>query len=307
MITLSVTETNYQLEVVKGANLNIYKIHWDSRSDIDSRLIDDEDISVVNGRLSFLLVAVKKLMTADVVVVGDFRSTVQLLIILMARVLQRKIILSEDGLIAQVADKYNFRFSAINDPGIRFWKILILVPLSSWLNKLGRLTTTPDYLKFLGKENLIFDTSKPNDITINEFSDRKNSLLYLGSNFTNLGITIENIISSSESLSNNYRGFDNYIFILHPADPANTTLKNELQRRGWKVHVGLSELSAGFYGLIAYYNSTAVLSNSYLSTTYLYTGEPEYLGMPNGNKELLNMQHTVIKEILALKINLNSK
>lgn len=262
---LHLSETNYQREVLASAKLSGFGVHWDARENFDYKNTSESEIIIVKSRLSFFLKSLTKLFQVDMLIISDFRSFTQVLLGLLAVAMNKELILAEDGIISQVADKYNYRI--MKDGGIGSLKIHFILILSNFFNCRRRITTTPNFLNHLGKGNLVFAVADPSGgvskKNIQDFNVTKNYLVYIGSNYDVFGIEYREVIASCEFVSSRLAGGLKKVFIVHPNSKKNSVFLNAIENEGWSVYFGLTETPVINCEYLVSFNSTSILSNQF--------------------------------------------
>ena len=298
---VSLTETNYQFSVVSSSDVDALMVHWDAHRD-NSIVAEQGQVIVCKGRCSFLFTAFVSVMFADVVIIGDFRSAIQALIVCLCFFSRKKVVLAEDGLISQVADKYEYSFDAINDGGLRAWKGIYLKRLQKRLASSPRITTTPKYLRQLGKSHLIYGVSLAADSAVatqrQKFPD---TVLFVGSNYSALGITNAAIFDKCEVFKKKFARYKNYSYVLHPRQSEADMVAERLSELGWNVYIGMQSVPEGEYGSVATINSTGVLSSAILAELYVLVRIERYVLLSSSVLSAQRKVRVVLTELLNCK------
>lgn len=260
----SVTETFYQYQVVNGCRYfsEAYHIGWNVRNDFP--FSENKRVHIVKTRLGFMLSSLRALMKSDSIIIGDFRSTIQLMLIYLAFFFRKNIVLSEDGIISNIADCYHFEPGALDDGGVRRWKLPFIAAIAKRLDRCDRITTEPEFLKALRKPIQVYASTpqretatSPNSNVAEE--DEVRVLIFAGQYLPIIKVNFQVMLENLSTLSNRYpQKYERLIYARHPRDSQQQS--KEIDAIGWENAGSFDQVINQFSSVaIASINSTCLL------------------------------------------------
>lgn len=260
------SETSYQLKIASSCELlnNATFVHWNVRNDVGSEYLTKIRLFIVNSRIRFFLRSLGFLITSETLVICDFRSLVQMTIAFTAVVLRKKVILSEDGLISNIADMYGYRFENVNDGGVRGFKKYLLNYMSRIYEKSERITTQPEFFQYI-RPNHDFYISKIEETNVKAGLSLKNprvdskTLVFIGQYLHVMGIRQTELVRVLKELRRALPDYERFIYSPHPRDLALS--KEEVLNLGWELSGSISKISRSASYDAVTFTSTGLLSD----------------------------------------------
>lgn len=234
--TLCLSETYYQYSVTKNCIKidNQTHIVWNARKE---NSFDSADVSyLVRGRIGFFFISIFQLFYHQQLVIGDFRSLIQQCVLITALILRKKVILGEDGLIANIADFYHFDVNAIRDGGIRPFKLVLLKLLRPFLKMSSRITTQPEFVSRVNPNVEVFPSFLFSDTGyVTEEGDvGQKKLVFVGQYIPALGVKNEEVIKILDFINSSFSHiYGSIYFSPHPRGSGKLT--EYAKKLGWNI------------------------------------------------------------------------
>lgn len=294
---LILTETPYQQSVVRGCSeLENYKnIHWNIRGQLDCCAHTES----VNNRVSFLFYSIFALFRSDALVLGDFRSFIQLSVLCCANLIGKKVFIAEDGIINLVADDYNYDVKFLDDGGLTSFKKAVLRYFVKSLKSAGRVTTEPEFVRARRPEIEILSSRLKPESTEPDVLASRRKLVFVGQHLAAMGISRDTQVRVLQSLRCNLKErYDEFCFSPHPRSNCSN---EDIIDIGWSIAASLSKLSfnAIDFDLVGFH-STAILDSSYRKVhKYVVPLEGKFMDIGAKKEGQLRAQKTLIKVFQA--------
>lgn len=246
---LAVTETYYQFNVATSCKelQPSVVVHWDNRRDYHANVGDNSEKTsithVCSDRSAYRKEALAQLKSSQTVIIGDFRSGVQLLVIFWAILLRKQVVLSEDGIIANIADLYDYSPKYINDGGVRSYKLFFLTLLRPFFRSCDRITVHPKFLESVGKSRRVLSASLGESVNLPKVfkSDNDKRLLFVGQVYSLMGLNSRDILKHLKQLADSLEGeYDQFLYSGHPKD--SSLSHEEVLAAGWTLVGSLDSL-----------------------------------------------------------------
>ncbi|MCC2606145.1 hypothetical protein [Planctobacterium marinum] len=294
---LVLTETPYQQSVAKGCSEleNYQNIHWNIRGQLEGSTQTES----VNNRVSFLLYSIFALFKSDALVLGDFRSFIQLCVLSCANLIGKRVFIAEDGIINLVADDYNYDVKYLDDGGMTSFKKMVLRYFVKNLQKAGRITTEPAFVRARRPDIQLFTSRLSPESFEPSFLVERRKLVFVGQHLASMGVKKDTQVMVLKSLQCKLSDrYDEFCFSPHPRSDDNT---QDVVDIGWSISGALSKLSSDVidFDLVGFH-STAMLDHRYRKVhKYVVPLEGKLVDIKGRMDGQLRAQETLIKVFQA--------
>lgn len=294
---LALTETPYQQAVIMGCTdlNNILNIHWDIRGVSEK----GDRARTVKTRVGFFFHGFISLFKTDALVLGDFRSFIQLCMLGLANFMGKKVFIAEDGIINLVADAYNYDTRFLDDGGLTDFKKKFLPIFERSLRNADRITTEPDFVRAIRPQTQVHTSLLELEAQgVNVLPERR-ILVFVGQHLESMGVSREIQLQILEKLRHMLgHQYDAFFYSPHPRSDG---INADVESIDWSIIGPLSQLPSKVIDFdLAGFHSTALLNKSY-QKVHKYIVPLEGKFDPNTQKQAgqLRVQQTIIKVLDA--------